>query len=43
MKDDAHYDISLIVIVVLLHAGFEPVTLGVRVKLLKHWATEEPL
>ena len=29
--------------VALLSAGFEPVTLGVRVKWLNHWATEEPV
>jgi len=28
---------------VLLSAGFEPVTLGVRVKWLNQWATEEPV
>ena len=26
-----------------LSAGFEPATLGVRVKLINHWATEEPV
>ena len=29
--------------VVLLSAGFEPATLGVRVKWHNHWATEEPV